>query len=145
MWFLDNGCEVWIEIHCLPMDVQLVQHQLLKDYLWPWNCLCPSVANQLAIYMGLFPGSWFCLLIYVSIPLPIPLCFDCCCFEEIRSSKFSNIILFFYKFIYFIFLAALGLCCCAWGFSSCDERGLLFIAVRGLLIVVASLVVEHGL
>ena len=32
-----------------------------------------------------------------------------------------------------------------WAFSSCRERGLLFVAVRGLLIVVASLVAEHGL
>ena len=39
----------------------------------------------------------------------------------------------------------LGLCCCTWAFSSCGERGLLFIAVCGLLIAVASLVVEHGL
>ena len=30
-------------------------------------------------------------------------------------------------------------------FSSCGERGLLFVAVRGLLFAVASLVVEHGL
>ena len=30
-------------------------------------------------------------------------------------------------------------------FSSCSERGLLFVAVRGLLIAVASLVAEHGL
>ena len=30
-------------------------------------------------------------------------------------------------------------------FSSCGERGLLFVAVRRLLIAVASLVVEHGL
>ena len=30
-------------------------------------------------------------------------------------------------------------------FSSCGERGLLFVAVRRLLIVVASLVAEHGL
>ena len=38
----------------------------------------------------------------------------------------------------------LGLHCCA--FSSCGERGLLFGAVvRGLLIVMASLVMEHGL
>ena len=29
--------------------------------------------------------------------------------------------------------------------SSCGERGLLFVAVRGLLIAVASLVAEHGL
>ena len=45
----------------------------------------------------------------------------------------------------FFFLAALGLRCCARAFSSCGERGLLFVAVRGLLIAVASLVAEHGL
>ena len=45
----------------------------------------------------------------------------------------------------FIYLAALGLCYCAWAFSSCGEWGLLFIAVRGLLTEVASLVAEHGL
>ena len=44
-----------------------------------------------------------------------------------------------------LFLAVLGLRCCARVFSSCGERGLLFIAVHRLLIVVASLVVEHGL
>ena len=42
-----------------------------------------------------------------------------------------------------LFLAALGLHCCARAFSSCDERGLLFGEVRGLLIAVASLVAEH--
>ena len=42
-------------------------------------------------------------------------------------------------------MAALGLRCCARAFSSCSEQGLLFVAVRELLIVVASLVVEHGL
>ena len=30
-------------------------------------------------------------------------------------------------------------------FSSCGEWGLLFVAVRGLLIAVASLFAEHGL
>ena len=48
-------------------------------------------------------------------------------------------------FLIYLFLAQLGLCCCAQAFSSCDEQGPLFIAVRGLLIVVASLVAEHGL
>ena len=43
------------------------------------------------------------------------------------------------------FLAALGLRCCAQAFSSCGERGLLFVAVRGLLTAVAFLVAEHGL
>ena len=50
----------------------------------------------------------------------------------------------FYLFIY-LFLAALGLCCCARAFSSCGEWGLLFIVVRGLLTAVASLVAEHRL
>ena len=50
---------------------------------------------------------------------------------------------FIYFFIYF--LAVLGLRCCARTFSSCSEWGLLFVVVRGLLIVVASLVVEHRL
>ena len=49
-----------------------------------------------------------------------------------------------YLFIY-LFLAALGLHCCEQAFSSCSERGLLFIAVRGFLLVVASLLAEHGL
>ena len=43
-----------------------------------------------------------------------------------------------------LFLAVLGLSCCAWAFSSCSERGLLFIEVHGLLTAVASLVVGHG-
>ena len=45
--------------------------------------------------------------------------------------------------MYLFFLAVLGLCCCVRAFSSCGEQGLLFIAVCGLLIVVASPVAEH--
>ena len=53
----------------------------------------------------------------------------------------------FTLFIYFIYLllAALGLRCCTLAFSSCCERGLLFIAVRRHLIAVASFVAEHRL
>ena len=51
---------------------------------------------------------------------------------------------FIYLFIY-LFMAALGLHCWGQAFSSYGERGLLFIAVRGLLNVVASLGAEHGL
>ena len=40
--------------------------------------------------------------------------------------------------IFFSFLAALGLRCCAWASSSCSKWGLLFVAVCGLLIAVAS-------
>ena len=53
--------------------------------------------------------------------------------------------LFLKKLINFLFLAALGLRCHARAFSSCGEWGLHFVAVCGLLIVVASLVAEHGL
>ena len=48
-------------------------------------------------------------------------------------------------YLFILFLAALGLRCCARAFSSCGERGLLFVAACGLLIAVASFVVEHGL
>ena len=48
-------------------------------------------------------------------------------------------------FIIYLFLSAMGLRCCTWAFSSCGKRGLLFIAVRGLLTAVASLAAEHGL
>ena len=55
-------------------------------------------------------------------------------------------ILFFILFYFtYLFLVALGLRCCVQAFSSCGERGLLFVVVCGLLIVVASLVAEHRL
>ena len=62
-------------------------------------------------------------------------------------AQIQSFCLFFFKqghrFIY-LFLAALGLRCCVQAFSSCGERGLLFVAVHGILLVVASLVVERG-
>ena len=50
-----------------------------------------------------------------------------------------------FKILFIYLLAALGLHYCVQAFSSCAERGLLFIAVRGLLIAVDSLAAEHGL
>ena len=50
--------------------------------------------------------------------------------------------IFFFSFFFLavlVFLAVRSL------FSSCSEQGLLFIAVCSLLIVVASLVADHGL
>ena len=61
----------------------------------------------------------------------------------VQEFAFFLINKFIYVFIY-LFLAALCLRCCVQAFSSCSERGLLFLAVHGLLIAVASLV-EHGL
>ena len=59
----------------------------------------------------------------------------CSCIEKINT-VFLMFFLFIYLFI--LFLAALGLCCCTQAFSSCGEQGLLFIAVHRLLIAVAS-------
>ena len=69
------------------------------------------------------------------------------CFPGMEAAVDLHWYIYFliYLFLLFIlFLAALGLRCCARAFSSCGEWGLLFVAVRGLLILVASLV-EHGL
>ena len=46
--------------------------------------------------------------------------------------------IFFFN-LFILFLAELGLHCCAQVFSSCCGRGLLFVVMRGLLIAVASL------
>ena len=58
-------------------------------------------------------------------------------FVFVFLNKFTY--LFSYLWLHWVFVAARGL------FSSCGERGLLFVAVCGLLIAVASLVAEHGL
>ena len=53
--------------------------------------------------------------------------------------------LFLFKIYLYLFLAVLGLRFCARAFSSCNERGPLFIAVGGPLTVAASPVAEHRL
>ena len=51
--------------------------------------------------------------------------------------------LFIFIYLFFLFLAVLGLRFCARAFSSCGKRGPLFIAVQRPLTIAASLVVEH--
>ena len=70
-----------------------------------------------------------------------------CIFQsKILQFDFSFYVFYYhYYFLKFLFLAALGLRCCAGAFSSCGERELLFLAMCGLLTAVPSLVVEHGL
>ena len=53
--------------------------------------------------------------------------------------------LFILNLFIYLFLAELGLRCCARAFSSCSERRLLFISVCGPLIAVAFPVAEHRL
>ena len=54
-------------------------------------------------------------------------------------SKIKCVYLFIYFWLPGAFVAARRL------FSGCGEQGLLFVAVRGLLVAVASLVAEHRL
>ena len=79
----------------------------------------------------------YCLMCYIYLTQAM----------EISSYIFPGrvsvfICLFIYLFIYLLFLAVLGLRFCARAFSSCGERGPLFIAVRGPLTIAASLVAE---
>ena len=68
-----------------------------------------------------------------------------------RNQKITIVVMtdFFFQiyliYLFIYFLAALGLRCCTQAFSSCGEQALLFVAVRGLLIDMASLVPEHRL
>ena len=57
------------------------------------------------------------------------------------THRLLPVVVFWFCFFWlrWVFVAASRL------FSSCGERELLFVAVRGLLIAVASLVAEHGL
>ena len=55
------------------------------------------------------------------------------------------LVLLFFLIIYLFILAVLGLRFCERAFSSCGQRGPLFIAVCGPLTIAASLVAEHGL
>ena len=65
-----------------------------------------------------------------------------------NPSPTQTLLLISYFLLFFnmyLFLAVLGLHCCEQTFSSCSEWGLLFARLPRLLIVVASLIVEHGL
>ena len=61
-------------------------------------------------------------------------------FPDFYLSGTNDFLIFF-----FFFLATLGLRCCTQAFSTCGKRGLLFTAVHGLLVTVASIVAEHRL
>ena len=59
--------------------------------------------------------------------------------------KLNSLLFLFFFLLIYLFLAVLGLRFCARAFSSCGERGPLFIAVRGPLTIAASLVAEQRL
>ena len=69
----------------------------------------------------------------------------------LKVLKLHDFLVFFFflnfliYLLIYLFLAVLGLRFCARAFSSCDNWGPLFIAVRGPPTIAASLVAEHRL
>ena len=93
------------------------------------NVAC-TVESNLLLLCGLF----------LRTPLGLSRWLQCC-----LSLTFPRLSFFFKDiFLFYFFLAVVGLCFCTQAFSSCSERGLLFLVFR-ILVAVASLVVEHRL
>ena len=106
-------------------------HSSVDGHLGCFHVL--AIVNSAAVNIG----------VHVSFQISVFILFRYIPRSGIGKIYFLFNFLFFYKFIYF--WLCLGLCCYTWAFSSYGEQRLLFIAVRELLIAVASLVEEHGL
>ena len=132
-----------------------VQEQFKRNgaVIYFFNLLYWSIVDLPCCINFCCTAKWFSFTYIHSFSYSFPLwsitgywIYGCCYLDLILISMLRQTpttpfsVLFF-----FLFLAALGLHCCTQAFSSCGERGLLFVLVRRLLIVVASPVVEHGL
>ena len=102
---------------------------------WPPGALLPMSSPQNHCHQCLHPHSE--PLLPPTLPRDPP--------RPAGSSDLGSFFFFFLNKLIYLFLAVLGLCCCAWAFSSCGEWRLLFVAVCGLLVAVVSLVAEHRL
>jgi len=86
--------------------------------------------RKLQSTFGKFCASCQCLLI--------------CSHQSQKGHRYFWSVIYFYVLIY-LFLASLGLLCSRRAFSSFSKQGLLFIAMCGLLLTVASLVAQRRL
>ena len=114
---------------------------LVSFFFFFWKMLCYILSLQI------LPLPSLCLLLgfQSQIGKNYPPCLSCLLLLHSIFHPFICYTFWVISLSLFFFLAVLGLRCCARAFSSCGERGLLFVEVCGLLIVVASLVAEHGL
>ena len=118
--FVELYCKNWIRIPQISFPLcELPFHFHTLNCMYLCVCVMRSL-NDLLFFFFFFPVFVFRFL--------------------------GDIFLFFLKFLFiYLFMAALGLCFCVRAFSCCSKWGPLFIAVRGPLTIVASLVVEHRL
>ena len=103
------------------MDVEFCQILSLRWLLWP--CDFPSLACWYSVlhkFIFIFLIYLFILFIIIFLKTPIVL---------------EHLLLFFLNLFIYLFLAVLGFRFCARPFSSCSERGPLFIMVCGPLTV----------
>ena len=100
---------------------------------------------SVASFANIFSHSEGCLFVLFMVSFAV---------QKLSSLIRSHLFIFVFCFLFFnlfiiyllfLFLAVLGLRFCARAFSSCGEQGPLFIAMRGLLTIAASLVVERRL
>ena len=132
------------------------------------NVQCSTVYNRqdmeatkMSINRGIDKDIYLCTIIYTNI-YNIPLYIYIYIYiyngillshkKKLNNAICSNMdgprddhIFFFINLFIYLFLAVLGLRFCAGAFSSCGERGPLFIAVHGPLTIAASLIAEHRL
>ena len=100
-----------------------------------WIFLHLDLMNTLGhFFLSVFPIQ-FLYHYFFSLNFTFSFCIS------VETSPSPPLTFFFYLFIF----GCVGSSLLRAAFSSCGERGLLFVAVRGLLIAVASLVAEHGL
>ena len=133
---------------CIPfLFIYLFLIYFTLFYFWPRRVACgvlvprPGIKTGPSAVRARSPNHWTAR----EVPQRVFL-FVCLFYFFIFYFLFYFLKLLAPLFIYlFIYLVVLGLRFCARTFSSCGKRGPLFIAVRGPLTIVASLVAEHRL
>ena len=135
--------------HSLPPTPCLCQPPICPLYLWAWwsggrsclfVCLFFKISHISEIIRYLSFSVWFILLISI-IPSTIHVVANGKISFFIMTQLYSIVCLYIHTTFFF---GCVGSVLLRAAFSSCGEWGLCFIAVRGLLIAVASLVAEHG-
>ena len=118
--------------YCI-LDIILCQHKWSYIFLMATVFPCKNVPQLSELFLYCYTVGSFTTFYHCKQ------CFD------VHMIVYTCLNIYIYIYLINLFLAAWGLRCCVRAFSSCSERGLLFVVVHGLLIVVASLVAEHGL